>query len=229
MFEQFDAYCERTDFSFWSEPVNALTNLAFILAALIAWRRIGGRAAHPLSQTLCLILFIIGIGSFLFHSFATAWASLADTLPILAYVVTYIFAATFLILRQPGWRSAALTLAGLVFAVFAGRALGAILPLGSSSTYAGIPVLIALYSVILRGRDPETAKGWIIGAGILAVSIIFRTLDGPICDSFPLGTHFLWHILNAVMLCHMILVLEHGYAKVVLERGRPLASPPRQR
>ena len=37
------AYCERgLDPSFWAEPVNALTNLGFILASLIAlvmlWR-----------------------------------------------------------------------------------------------------------------------------------------------------------------------------------------------
>jgi len=29
-----DNYCERIDPSFWSEPVNAMTNLAFIVAAL---------------------------------------------------------------------------------------------------------------------------------------------------------------------------------------------------
>jgi len=32
-FAQFDGYCERTDLTYWSEPVNAVTNLAFIIAA----------------------------------------------------------------------------------------------------------------------------------------------------------------------------------------------------
>jgi hypothetical protein len=40
--EQIDAYCERTDFSYWSEPVNAVTNLAFLVAAVWMWRRTGG-------------------------------------------------------------------------------------------------------------------------------------------------------------------------------------------
>jgi len=31
-------------------------------------------------------------------------------------------------------------------------------------------------------------------------------LDDPICHDFPLGTHFLWHIFNAIMLAHMIRV-----------------------
>ena len=33
MFEIVDLYCERTSPVFWAEPVNALTNLAFFLAA----------------------------------------------------------------------------------------------------------------------------------------------------------------------------------------------------
>jgi hypothetical protein len=46
-----DIYCERTDPSFWAEPVNALTNIAFLLAAALAfcaWRRDGARDLHVL-------------------------------------------------------------------------------------------------------------------------------------------------------------------------------------
>jgi hypothetical protein len=31
-----------------------------------------------------------------------------------------------------------------------------------------------------------------------------RTLDEPFCATFPIGTHFLWHLLNALMLGWMI-------------------------
>ena len=54
-----------------------------------------------------------------------------------------------------------------------------------------------------------------VGAGMLAVSLIFRTIDEAVCGAFPLGTHFLWHILNAVLLGWMIRVLV---------RHRPLAA-----
>src|SRR5215475_6340765 len=33
-----DLYCERTDWSFWAEPLNALTNLAFLVAAILILR-----------------------------------------------------------------------------------------------------------------------------------------------------------------------------------------------
>ena len=83
-----DAYCERTDASLWSEPVNAVTNLAFIVAALIMWRRSFG-----IGRVLAALLFLIGVGSGLFHTFATAWAATADTVPIIAFALVYIYLA----------------------------------------------------------------------------------------------------------------------------------------
>ncbi len=62
---QLDGYCERIDPSFWSEPVNAITNAAFLIAALYMWRR---SRSLPMAQALCVVLFAIGVGSFLFHT-----------------------------------------------------------------------------------------------------------------------------------------------------------------
>ncbi len=39
---------------------------------------------------------------------------------------------------------------------------------------------------------------------MLTVSLVLRSLDAPLCAANPLGTHFLWHLLNAVMLGWMI-------------------------
>ncbi len=78
--------------------------------------------------------------------------------------------------------------------------------LGSSAGYMPVPVLILGYAWLLRHRAPGTARGLAIGAGLLLLSLTFRTLDGPLCGVLPLGTHFLWHVLNGVMLGWMILV-----------------------
>lgn len=53
-----DAYCERIDPGFWSEPINALTNLAFLVAALWVWPRVAGL---PLARALAATLFAIGM------------------------------------------------------------------------------------------------------------------------------------------------------------------------
>jgi hypothetical protein len=51
IFDPIDAYCERLGPGLWAEPLNALTNLAFIVAALIcAWRL--GHPRPPLGLAL---------------------------------------------------------------------------------------------------------------------------------------------------------------------------------
>ena len=68
-----DLYCERTDASFWSEPLNALTNLAFLVAAILIarWaRRERGRLSWD-AAVLAALAALVGVGSFLFHTFAT--------------------------------------------------------------------------------------------------------------------------------------------------------------
>ncbi len=33
-----DLYCERTAPGFWNEPINAISNVGFVIAAILAWR-----------------------------------------------------------------------------------------------------------------------------------------------------------------------------------------------
>lgn len=209
---QIDGYCERVDFTFWSEPVNALTNAAFLIAALYVWPR---AKATPMGRALAVILFVIGLGSFAFHTFATQWASLADVLPIVVFILTYIFAANRDYFGLSTGRAVLVTLLFFPFAA-ATVPLFAQLGMGSSAAYAPVPLLIFIYSYLLRVRAPVTARGMAAGAVILCGSIALRMADAPLCDGFPLGTHFAWHIVNALMLGHMIRV----YSVHMLEAGR---------
>lgn len=76
--------------------------------------------------------------------------------------------------------------------------------LESSAVYMPIPLLIALYAVGLRKRLPKASLGLGIGTVMLLTSLCFRILDLPLCAKLPLGMHFLWHLINVVMLGWMI-------------------------
>lgn len=198
-----DAYCERTGPEYWSEPVNAVINLAFLIAAIVIWPRLKGRNM-AMGRVLAAVLFIIGLGSWLFHIHANRLTGMTDVLPILAFILLYIFAATRDYFGARPW-VAALVTAGFVPYAAATAPIFAMIPgLGSSAGYAPVPVLILIYALLLRRRLPDTARGLAIGAGILIVSLTFRTLDQPLCNVLPFGTHFLWHALNALMLAWMI-------------------------
>jgi len=51
---------------------------------------------------------------------------------------------------------------------------------------------------LMKGGDQR--RGILAAAAIFAVSLSFRTVDRMLCGAFPLGTHFVWHLLNAVVL-----------------------------
>ena len=198
-----DAYCERTGPDYWSEPINALTNLAFLIAALVLWPRLRG-PEMAMGRALAAVLFVIGLGSWLFHTHANRLTGLMDVLPILGFILLYVFTATRDYFGAHPW-IAALVTAGFIPYAAATVPIFAMIPgLGSSASYAPVPLLILVYAALLRGRYPDTARGLAIGAGILIASLTFRTLDQPLCDVFPPGTHFMWHVLNGVMLGWMI-------------------------
>ncbi|WP_298847158.1 ceramidase domain-containing protein [uncultured Ruegeria sp.] len=211
---EIDGYCERLSPDYWAEPINAATNGAFLISAWIMWRRARDQDM-PLAMVLVALLAMIGIGSYLFHTHAQVWAALADVVPILLFILVYIFAV-----NRDIWRmSSGLALAGmLLFLPYAAATapLFQLVPgLGGSAAYAPVPLLILIYAFLLRSRDPNLAKGMTIGALILILSITFRALDMPVCGQWPLGTHFMWHILNAIMLGWMIEVY-----RAALIRGR---------
>ena len=203
---QMDSYCERVDLTFWAEPVNAVTNAAFLIAAVWMWRRAvlpDGRAIAE-ARWLAGVLFAIGVGSFLFHTFATVWAVILDVTPILVFTLSYIFLAMRDYLALRTWVAAAITALFFPYAYVLVPIIRELPFFGISDGYWPIMLLIALVGLITLRRLPEVGRGLLLGAGILTLSITLRSLDLMLCETVPLGTHFLWHYLNGIMLGWMI-------------------------
>lgn len=201
LWRQIDIYCERTDPGFWSEPANAITNAAFLVAAALVWRRAAG-APPPQARdgrVLAALMGLIGAGSFLFHTLATVWAAWLDQGAIALYIYVFLWLFLARIAGLPWWGA----LGGLgVFAV-ASRALTAPFPPGSfNGSYAYFPALLALglLAAYAWRRGNAGAGTLAAAAGVFVVSILFRSVDQTLCETWPLGTHFVWHCLNAVVL-----------------------------
>lgn len=207
--EQADAYCERVDFAFWGEPLNAVTNLSFVLVGLFMWRRTRGLS---MGQALSAITIIIGVGSFLWHSYAARWAGVADTAPIGVFILVYIFATNRGILGLPVWLSLVGTAAFLPYAAILLPILNSVPFLAISNIYWTVPILLTIYALWpLRNQDEAT--GFLVGAAILVLSISIRSMDETLCAAIPIGTHFLWHAINGLMLGWMIEVYRRSQVK----------------
>ena len=205
LYKPIDIYCERLDIGIWAEPVNAVTNVAFILASIFMWLRCKNLVE---GRILSFLLFSIGCGSFLFHTFAQTWAAILDVTAILIFILTYIFVANR---RFLAW-SKMVSLIGVIlffpYQLLLASILSSIQFFGSSVQYIPVAILIFIYSGLLHKSEPNLSRGLFIGAAILCLSIVFRTIDEPLCSILSVGTHFVWHILNAIMLSWMIEILR---------------------
>lgn len=194
-----DGYCERVGPGYWAEPVNAMTNAAFLIAAAVMWGRVRG-----LGRAMCAVLAAIGVGSYLFHTHANPLTGLMDVLPIGVFILLYLFAASRDMLGMKGWQAGLATAAFVPYAAVVTPLFGALPFFEVSAMYWPVPMLILAYAGLMARRSPATARGLALGAGILVVSLVFRSLDEAVCGAFPVGTHFLWHVLNGIMLGWMI-------------------------
>jgi hypothetical protein len=137
------------------------------------------------------------VGSFVFHTVATRGAILADVIPIAIFIYGYLLLALTRFLHL---RVVAAAAAVVVFAVCA-QGLSALAPprlLNGSIGY--LPALAALIVVTLATGEQGTRRSLGLAALLFAISLGFRTADMAICPDFPLGSHFVWHVLNAVVL-----------------------------
>lgn len=193
-----DLYCERAGPSLWAEPVNAVSNAAFLVAAYAAfdlWRREGKGDAAILA--LIIVAAAVGFGSFAFHTLATRGAMMLDVTPIGFFIYGYCLLALrrFLMLSWP----VALILLGAFIALSLG--LASLVPrhvLNGSSGYFPALAALIVFGWLLRGH--RVGQCMLAAAGLFIVSLIFRIMDLEVCPVFPLGTHFLWHLFNAGVL-----------------------------
>jgi hypothetical protein len=219
-----DNYCERTDPSFWSEPLNAVTNAAFLVAAACAlalWRRADNRDWPAL--WLIVVTAIVGIGSFLFHTVANRWSLLADLVPIAVFIYSYFLLA---LRRYLGLGLVAAILTTAVFAAFNmsfDRIWYAVVgPYSLNGSIGYLPAATALVVIggaALSKRADMAGRGLLLAAAIFAVSLIFRSVDEALCAALPMGTHFLWHTLNAVVLFVLMRTAIEDRAVPARERG----------
>ncbi|PVB63032.1 ceramidase domain-containing protein [Labrenzia sp. 011] len=204
--DQVDNYCERIGPEFWSEPLNALTNAAFLVAALAAWMIWRGKTPDDLpALALIGIVFATGLGSFLFHTFATRWASLTDVIPIALFIHIYLLFALRRFLVLPWWGAIALV---AVFVALSPLVIAGAAPVvGSTAGY--LPALLAIFAVggLFRMRDRRLGGQILLTGVIFTASLGCRMLDGPVCAQMAIGTHFLWHILNSIVLFALLRVL----------------------
>jgi ceramidase len=244
-------YCERgTNQALLAEPINAVSNVAFLLAALVGLQLVMWRPPEERGPDLLLLpvlVLFIGLGSLAFHLYADEGTALADVLPISVFMLVYLgFALNRFLGVPPGFTvllvigfAAIMAMTGQVRCWDGGIGIpgpdiqSAKLCLNGSIFY--LPALIALIIVglVAEERRHRAAPYLLWAAAIFAVSITLRSLDLALCDKVVIegrkvGTHFAWHVLNALTLFLLLRASLEGIRRLLPEsKAEPVPEAPR--
>ncbi|MEQ5869114.1 ceramidase domain-containing protein [Sagittula sp. NFXS13] len=212
-----DLYCERTSPGLWNEPINAFSNIAFLIAAWTAWRALQGTDRRgAMDMVLIGMAALIGLGSFLFHTYANGQTELLDVIPIWTFVALYVGTVIFRISSGNYLKTLRIMLIVAVSIGVSFWATGGDVVTDNSAgpnhlngSLQYLPALSALWIFVIvtrMGRHP--ANRLVVTAAIcFTVSLAFRSIDLMTCDATGVGTHFMWHVLNGSMVLALLLAL----------------------
>lgn len=195
--------CERTGEGLLQEPLNLLSNLLFIFVAYKLHRYY---RRHPDLRGFWLwdvhamvaLVFLIGVCSIIFHAYPTPVTELVDTVPIATFIILFFFSALFRIGRCNMFEAA------ICFAAFTGTTAALVYTfpraLNDSIGYLSSMIALMMIALYLNLKARPSAQRFLVASLIGNISLFFRATDHAVCEGFPIGTHFLWHSCNALLI-----------------------------
>ena len=148
---------------------------------------------------------MIGISSFAFHTFSNSFTGSLDVLAIIIFMLIYLTKIYKNLLGLNILNSLTVAILVIFICVFSGFALRKTI-LGASSFYFPILLQLLFLNVYfnLKKFQQHYLKYFYYATLLFFISLTLRTLDKEICSLFPIGTHFLWHVLNAIFLFYIV-------------------------
>jgi hypothetical protein len=208
-----DIYCERASAALDAEPLNAISNIAFFIAAWAVWHLQRERPNASLQgpiRVLWIVVAIVGAGSLTFHTVATRWAEWADVIPILVFMIFYCWLILTAFFRWSLWIKLMSSLVFFATTFFLESDAFEKFLWGGAMYLPTLAFLIAAGLGIWR-CDAGAGRAFFAAAGLFVLSFTARTLDQPLCGTIPIGTHYFWHFFNAgVLFLLMRTVILHA-------------------
>jgi hypothetical protein len=139
----------------------------------------------------------------------TRQSLLADVLPILVFIHLYLL----VFLRRVARLHWCVTLTVFALFVAANVATRRAFPpdfLNGSIFYGPAWLTLLALTILLAARRHPEARRFEAAAALFTLSLALRTADAVACAILPVGTHFLWHALNGVVLYLFVVVAIRG-------------------
>lgn len=176
------------------EPFNAVSNGVIVMFGLLGFYFVYRRVPKAVDLYFaCAFLTMTGIGSGIWHGMRDGVALFWEVQAGIYSLFTLVFCWSRRLWTVAGAvvALAAFILAFRYFSIYGNEFLGiagrwvAITPLVVGSG------LVLIAQTAFRSREAAWLGGLAVCLAVVAVT--FRTIDLAVCDTIPMGTHFLWH------------------------------------
>ena len=131
--------------------------------------------------------------------------ALLDIVSILVFGMTYIFAVNLCFLNVSYFLSFLIATLLLPFS-FAVSFLTMVSlgELNGSSWYISFVILFLIHAFLLRRICSGFSSVLLYFTAFYVISIVFRSIDHAFCNIIPVGTHFIWNIMNGILLSLLV-------------------------
>ena len=199
------AYCESGIGLFDTQPINTISNIMIIIFAYFSYNLVKiYRIKNSTIRMLPLIAVLTGVGSMFWHGMPGPFTRWADTLPISLFLLVSFFYLLNRILPNRGLVWGTL----FVFVLIEIPFIFGILPSFNGFISYLIALVFGLFVFFGLARKYNTLLSQLIPIVILFITaFFFRTIDFTTCSAFPLGTHFMWHVIIGVTFYFFIRLL----------------------
>jgi hypothetical protein len=209
--------CERSGMGIWDEPLNVISSVAFMLVAVSIYRHY--HRHEDLQEkwiwdvhALTFLTFMIGVNSIIFHMIPNPTTELLDTVTIVLFIMLYFWSVLFRIGRTSFFSAL------ICFVAFVGfsHILVHQFPraMNDSIGYLSSMIALIMIAVHLHLRARPSSSHFMLAALIGVISLFCRVIDREICDEISIGSHFMWHILNAMLLYILLKQLVRNVNRV---------------
>jgi hypothetical protein len=205
-------YCETpetiTGF-FPVEPANAISSGVIVIFGILALFQVMRRAPRAIElYVLCALLMTNGVGSILWHGLRTRWSLTLDVLPALIFVLV---AAIVWARRVAPWPHVLLAMGAFVAATLAMRFVDFGLPMPGRMAGSAVAIVGLAIWLIVRSAAISREAAVLGGAALISaiVALTFRSADSWSCQTFGVGSHFLWHMfLSAAAFMALLTIMK---------------------
>jgi hypothetical protein len=151
---------------------------------------------------MAILLILIGLGSFSFHTYANRLTGLFDVLAIALYLVAFAFLIPKQWSKSSIWIQLGSVLVLIICIVLTQLLIGTLKPAFPwlpPGMYLGAWLTLIIYALVTQSSNSQAARFLWLAIIIFPFSLMSRQLDIPLCD-FTGGSHWLWHLINGLTL-----------------------------